>query len=220
MKIQKLILESHVPAALAAFYGDLLQLPVKKESDQVIVQVGNSQLVFKPAKENTRPYYHFAFNIPSNKIEEAGQWLSERTTLLWLDDYHSSIADFDTWHARAIYFYDPAGNVVELIARFDLNDNEIEQFSPAQIRNISEACVVFSHDQFDANTSELMQQYELTYFGKQEPLPQFRTIGDDEGLLICVPEKRPWYPTKDKTANINPMTVFADTGMHQIELNL
>jgi hypothetical protein len=37
-------------------------------------------------------------------------------------------------------------------------------------------------------------------------LPQFKAIGDDEGLFIVVPENRNWYPT-NKPAGIFPMNV-------------
>ena len=46
----------------------------------------------------------------------------KKAELLWLDDYKGYIADFIKWHAKSFYFKDPAGNILELIARFDLDD--------------------------------------------------------------------------------------------------
>ncbi len=130
------------------------------------------------------------------KFEEAFQWLQGRVQLLWLDDYKSYIADFVNWHARSAYFLDPAGNILELIARFDLNDEASEIFSSMQFRNISEIGLVFPDEGFGKNVDELLNNYKLQYFSKQPPLLHFRAIGDDEGLFIVVPENRNWFSTK------------------------
>ncbi len=61
---------------------------------------------------------------------------------MWIDDDKSFIADFIDWHARSVYFFDPAGNIVELIARDDLNDVADGAFSSRQFRNISETGLV------------------------------------------------------------------------------
>jgi catechol-2,3-dioxygenase len=115
---------------------------------------------------------------------------------LWLDDYKSYVADFVNWHARSVYFSDPAGNILELIARFDLRDEADEIFSSMQFRNISEIGLVFSDEVFDKNVHELLKNYKLQYFSKQPPLAHFRAIGDDEGLFIVVPENRNWFSTR------------------------
>ena len=35
-----------------------------------------------------------------------------KVPLIWINDYNSEIADFVNWHAKSIYFFDPAGNIV------------------------------------------------------------------------------------------------------------
>ena len=90
------------------------------------------QLIFDEIDTTGNPFYHFAFNIPSNKFEEAFQWMQTRVDLLWLDDYKSYIADFTNWNAKSFYFTDPAGNILEFISRFDLDDIAAEPFSAAQ----------------------------------------------------------------------------------------
>lgn len=82
------------------------------------------------------PYYHFAFNIPANQFQEAKEWLKGKTTLL-LEDGEDE-ADFSFWPAHACYFEDPAGNIVELIARYNENPNSESQFTVNSILNISE----------------------------------------------------------------------------------
>lgn len=220
MKIEQLVLETGSLTALAEFYEKLLELPVKRNNDSVVITIGDSLLTFSQTKHAVNPSYHFAFNIPSNKIGEAKLWLAGKTTLLWIEDYKSDMADFKSWHAQSVYFYDAAGNIVELIARADLNDVATETFSASQIRNISEVGIVFSAEQFNENIQTLMEQYPFRYFDKQPPLAQFRAIGNDEGLLICVPESRAWFPTVDHYSAICPMTIFGREGMQHFELNL
>jgi hypothetical protein len=116
------------------------------------------------------------------------------------------VADFKDWYAQSVYFYDPAGNILELIARFDLDNKTDEPFSSSQFLSISETGLVFKESELDNKTNKLLQQYQLSYFDKQPPLPQFKAVGDDEGLFIIVPENRNWFPTS-KPAGIFPMEI-------------
>jgi hypothetical protein len=196
MLFKEITLQTKNADALYDFYKNTLQLNiVKPDSKTISINAGKSTLIFEQTNDGEKPFYHFAFNIPSNKIEEALQWLKERVELLWIEDYKSFIAEFTHWNARSVYFLDVAGNIVELIARFDLHDEVDETFSAKHIRNVSEIVIVFNTEQFDARVNELMQQYQLEYFSKQPPMKHFRAIGDDEGLFIVVPDHRNWYPT-------------------------
>jgi hypothetical protein len=206
MRIKKLFLQSAYLKTLQEFYSTILELPAEPINDkEITIKIGASELVFSETKQ-AEPFYHFAINIPSNKIEEAKTWLSSKVKLLWIDDYKSDIAEFTNWHARSAYFYDPAGNILELIARFDLANETNEVFSSRQLLSISEVGLVFNHETFESKTTQLLQDYSLSYFTKQPPLPQFRAVGDDDGLFIVVPEHRNWYPT-NKPAGIFPMSV-------------
>lgn len=197
MLLQEITLQTNHLSALYNFYNDVLQLPVKYLSEKNIsIIAGDSELIFAASDRSDNPFYHFAFNIPSNKFEEAFQWLQNRTELLWLHDYKSYIADFVNWHAKSVYFLDPAGNILELIARFDLNDTAGELFSSKQLRNISEIGLVFPDKDFDKGIKNIMNKYQLHYFAKQPALPHFRAIGNDEGLFIAVPENRNWFSTQ------------------------
>jgi catechol 2,3-dioxygenase-like lactoylglutathione lyase family enzyme len=212
MKLDKVVLETKALPELKIFYSAVLGLPVTVNNDLLTITAGNSQLVFKQTGTDTSPIYHYALNIPSNKLKEAMQWLQSKTPLLWLRDYNSYIADFTNWNAQSIYFLDPAGNIGELIARFDLNDISDEPFSSAQIRNISEIALVFPANEFKQQVNVLMNRYHLDYFNKQPPLEQFCAIGNDEGLLICVPEKRVWFSTDDSVAGIYPLEIYFTEG--------
>ena len=206
MHLQQLILETDRLDQLAAFYKTVLQLPVQEDKQQIAITTGSSTLVFKATNER-EPVYHFAFNIPANKIGEAKEWLTGKVDLVWINDYNSDIADFASWHAKSVYFYDPAGNIVELIARFDLDNTTGEPFSPKQLLSVSEAGIVTPKDTLQLEADRLLEQYGLSYFAKQPPLPQFKALGDDEGLFILVPEERNWFPTTI-ASGIYPMDIY------------
>jgi hypothetical protein len=218
MEIQRLILQTSALKELTAFYSDLMELPVRSVGkNEIRIKTCNTELIFKETVRSD-PFYHFAINIPANKIEEAKAWLNDRRTdLLWIEQYKSDIADFTGWHAKSVYFYDPAGNILELIARFDLDNKTDEPFSSKQFLSISEVGLVFKEGEFEKRTADLLQQYQLSHFAKQPPLRHFRAIGDDEGLFIVVPENRNWFPT-DKPAGIFSMEIEFMNGRRKWKL--
>ena len=209
MILQEIRLQTNRLFPLYHFYKNVLELPVTDDSDaHFTIHAGLSKLIFEKTEDPLDyPNYHFAFNIPSNRIQEAHDWLKERTELLWIEDYQSYITDFRGWNAHSVYFLDPAGNIAELIARADLNDIINEPFSSKHIRNVSEIGVVFPEPGFKRSIEQLLKDHKLEYFSKQPPLEKFCAIGNDEGLFIIVPENRSWYPCKDKPAGIFPMKI-------------
>jgi hypothetical protein len=212
MQIVKVIMESRSPAALAGFYEKQLELPVNLNRSSSEIVMGSSRLVFNQAAIGQDPFYHFAINIPANKIEEARDWLSARVELIRMADYNSDIADFRNWNAKSIYFFDTAGNIVELIARRDLNNDNDEPFSSNQFLSVSEIGVVYPVEHIQKNTETLIQRYELTYFDKQPPFPQFKAVGNDEGLFIIVSEGRNWYPTEKRSGLFSLKVEFEVAG--------
>ena len=191
------------------FYKNVLELRVTDDDDNhFTIHTVVSKLIFEKTNDPlSYPFYHFAFNIPSNRIEEAHDWLKKRIDLLWLKDYNSPIADFGNWRAKSVYFLDPAGNIVEFIARADRKDIINEPFSSNHVRNVSEIGLVFSGHSFRESIEQLLKKYDLKYFSKQPRLENFCVIGDDEGLFIIVPESRNWYPCDNKPAGIFPITI-------------
>ncbi len=220
MLLKEIKLQANEPAVLHNFYKEILEFPVSCEDNCLEVTAGKSKLIFYKTDLPVNPFYHFAFNIPSNKFEEAFQWMKNKVELLWLQDYKSYIADFVNWKARSFYFLDPTGNILEIIARFDLNDISEEIFSCKLIRNISEIGLVFPEDNFQNNINKLLQQYPLPYFAKQPPLPKFKALGDDEGLFIIVSENRVWFSTKNTASQIFPLQVIFETDDRLFLLNL
>ena len=193
MKLEQIQIQTNNIQGTTAFYQDILGFSIiEKNSKWVTIQAGNSILKFI---ENSTfdSIYHFAFNIPENKLEEAIKWCAEKVDLIRIQDKRI-IANFETWNANAVYFYDNNGNLLEFIARHDLDNFQIKEFSSKSILNISEIGIV------DENPMELGEQliesYDLMFFEKNFNSETFAAIGDDEGLLIIVKPNRNWYPTQ------------------------
>ena len=193
MKIKELTLYTNNFLAVKDFYGNVLNFALKSESDNFVeFQIQETVLRFKEDK-TINPHYHFAFNIPSNKIEEAKKWMNGKAELLPIED-NNYIADFVNWNAKSIYFNDPVGNIVEFIARFDLQNDVVEKFDSLQILSVSEMGIVTND--VTAFTDNLKNEYKVFDFVKSVNSDSFSAIGDDNGLFIVAVENRNWYPTK------------------------
>ena len=206
MLFQQLKLQTNNLRELFGFYKDVFELPVSRQNNTISIITGKSELIFEENNSIENPFYHFAFNIPSNKIEEAFDWTKKRVEILWLDEFNSYFADFKSWNAKSFYFLDPAGNIGELIARFDLEDTTEEKFSAEQFRNVSEIGLVFPNASFARDVNEVVNKFQLEYFTKQPPLAHFKAVGDDEGLFVSVPLHRNWFSTK-LPAGIFPLSI-------------
>src|SRR5690349_14393235 len=105
MQIRQLILDTSELDTLREFYGKILGLPVTVlTNERIKIGIGMTELHFQQSSAGD-PFYHVAINIPSNKIEEARQWLQQRVHLMRIEQYNGEVADFVSWHARSIYFY-------------------------------------------------------------------------------------------------------------------
>lgn len=177
------------------FYTKLLGLQTKnKDQNSISFLAGQSTLTFiKSNKLN--PKYHFAFNIPRNKLDEAIIWTSLRTELIKNAD-GEIVANFESWNAKAIYFFDNNGNILEFIARFDLDNNSDKAFDISSIQSISEIGIVT--DAPIKLADKLVEENKLYFFTKGSKSEKFATLGNDNGLLIIVETNRKWYPTEQQ----------------------
>ncbi|WP_025784439.1 hypothetical protein [Sporosarcina sp. D27] len=137
MDIKQVTLQATKIEEMKYFYTVTLGLDlVEDNEDKFCVAVGSSKLEFTSTNEKVNPYYHFAFNIPRNKFNEAKSWVEEKVSLNREDGVDE--ADFPHLSARSLYFNDPSGNIVEFISRHSTSDNGDEPFSHKSILNISE----------------------------------------------------------------------------------
>ena len=192
MKIKELILFTNKLDLQIDFYATVLELSIVISTPEYTsFQVGNSILTFKYRKE-IKPY-HFAVNIPSNKEKQALYWLKERVDILGFDN--NEIIDFESWNAKAIYFYDLDKNIVEFISRKNLNINSEQKFSSNSLLNISEIGIV--SNKIEAIFQKLTSLNSIDIY--RGDFEQFCAIGDENGLFIVVNnEVRKWFPNGDE----------------------
>lgn len=198
MHIQNLTLLTANPADTLRFYTETLGLSALPGTNgAVTLLAGSTQLTFEHTGAYSRPFYHFAFNIPCNKITEAVQWCHQKGLQLLPYMLRETI-DFPNWNAKSLYFTDNNGNILEFIARNDLNNATGTAFNAGHILCVSEIGIVT--DAVLPLCQNLNQTYGLPYYEKQKPEATFSVMGNAEGLLIVVPEKRNWFPTNIPSA--------------------
>ena len=192
MYIQELTIHTVQLSEQISFYKTLLGLKIiTQNQESVSFKAGRSVLTLQLANETTP--YHFAINIPCNKIKEALEWAKQRVKILPFEG--SEIQDFKSWNARAFYFYDKDKNIVELIARQKLHNESNGKFSEQSFLEISEIGlpvddIVPVHLQIDESTGMDI------YSGDKD---RFCAIGDEHGLFICINKhKKDWLPTMEK----------------------
>jgi len=214
MKLEHIQIQTNNIQDTITFYKDLLGLPIIKSNlNAASIQAGNSVLEFIE-NLNFKSIYHFAFNIPENKLDEAIEWCKNKVDLIFIED-QKVITNFENWNASAVYFYDNNGNLLEFIARHDLDNAQTEAFSSKSILNISEIGIVNENPLELGN--QLIEQHDLAFFSKNDNSEIFAAVGDDEGLLIMVKPNRNWYPTQTPSES-NRTKVRIDNKGTKIEL--
>lgn len=214
MKITSVFLETNDIAATVAFYGGRLGLPIAGLSAKsVTFRIGSSQLHFS-LNADTKAFYHLAFLVPSNQIQEALAWLASRTSVLPFSD-GNKIAHFDNWNAHAFYFLDNQGTILEFIARHELNNVSYKPFDASSILSINEVGIPV--DNVSEACEFLLANYAIPYFAEGPRLPDFVVMGEPEGLLIMPKTGRGWWPTL-RPAEKHPIRVQLDYLGGPIEL--
>ena len=160
-----------------------------KDEHKCTFKTGNSIVTFNRVETNNRPHYHFAFNISEQKIKQAELWLKSNdieiikppNSLTQIPEFSKNIVYFRHWDAHAVFFYDPAGNVVELIARHTLKDGQTGNFSESDIHYVSEIGLVT--DNVAVLSKEITKALHLTSYNRQSD--RFAAIGNEAGLILC-----------------------------------
>ena len=180
-------------SAMADFYGRQLGLRVSRPDARTLsVEAGGTRLRFTHEASGPRPFYHFAFNIPENKIVPAHDWQKKRTPLLPISSalrdpaMPPEVVHYRHWNAHSVFFFDPAGNVVEYIARHDLKDARPGEFRSDDILYASE--IAFVVDDVLAAVPVLAKVSGMSAYGSTSDA--FAALGDEHGLLLIMKRGR------------------------------
>ncbi len=174
MRIREVVLPAADPSVPAAFHPQ---------------RYGRSEVRFAPGPAVCS---HFAVNVPPERFEEAVDWARGQAELIQED------VPFEAWRARAAYYFDPAGNLVVLIARERAPGDEL-------LIEVSEVGLPVA----DVGAAVKFFEAELGlphFSGDRE---NFSAVGDDRGLFILVPVGRAWLFT-DRPAADAPVRVTID----------
>jgi catechol 2,3-dioxygenase-like lactoylglutathione lyase family enzyme len=175
----------------AAFYGTRLGLPTTVGPDGVRVEVGESTIELCPAEGE--PYYHVALLVPGDRFDAALRWIGERVELLPDPETCDPVFESESWHSRACYFHDPAGNIVELIAHRGIGEGGAEGgFAGAEVLGLSELGVVGDRR---AAASALAALGIDVWDGTLDGHDRLAFAGERGRTLILAEEGRPWVPT-------------------------
>lgn len=175
MRIVEVVLPAPDPEALAAFHGPAY---------------GSSRIRFE---RGPAVCSHFAVNVPPERFEEAVAWARQRVELVDGD------VPFPAWRARSAYFFDPGGNIVELIARERAPGEDL--FLEISEVGLPVADVGSAVEWFEAELG-------LPHFSGNRR--DFSAVGDDRGLFIVVPVGRPWLFTEEPAPDI-PLHVVIES---------
>lgn len=185
------------------FYTEQLGFPLVMQSESAFtVRVGSTHLTFNQTSAPQEPTYHFAFNVPENQIDSALSWVEPRAEVIRTNGKAVYLAS-DAWNADLLYFYDAAGNIVEFIARHNLNNATQQPFSTDSILNVSEVGIVVP----DVPEYLVWLEEHLGQTMWQGNGQDFAAVGDEQGLLIVAQQGRNWFPLDNMPATVHPTTV-------------
>lgn len=129
------------------------------------IETGETELEFAPGEGE--PFYHFAFLAPSDRFDELAA--------------SNEVFDFDNWDARAFYFDDPAGNIVEIVAH-----RGIDEFGLSELGLVGDT---------RAMATELQKLGLELWDGTLEEEGRLAFVGERGRTLILAPPARGWMPT-------------------------
>lgn len=174
------------------FYHEVIGLKlIERTESSASFSIGKSVLSLI-SSDDFLPY-HFAINIPSNQFTEALKWLKQRVNIIKYNDIE--IQEFNSWNAKAIYFYDNDKNLVEFIARKNLNNLSNEKFNSKSLLEISEIGVPVNDIEMTYNSISKIIKLPIYDGG----FDRFCAIGNETGLFICINKNvKDWFPTAEK----------------------
>jgi catechol-2,3-dioxygenase len=186
--------------ATRAFYAGVLHLPELPAEEGIVFAAGHTRLTFRAAQAGEQPRYHFAFSVPFTRFDAARRMVAAHTPLITADG--DEVIVHASWDAVAFYFRDPAGSIVECIARRAEPADAPQTQHPLGIGSVCEVGLVV--DDVPALATTLRSALKVTPFRGSEGAT-FTALGDEAGLLIIVQRGREWYPSTGLAAAPAPL---------------
>jgi len=188
------------------FYVNVLGLEITKSTnEQFTVNVGDSDITFQQSEDPS--FYHFAINIPGNQFFIMKEWIKDRLTLIRskgvTETYYQSLG------GDSIYFADPAGNLVELIAR--RNRDLFGSLSKEAFLDISEVGITTP---YIYEVGEELQDIGLPLrLGTEINTEGINYLGRDGSYIVLVPPKWEWEFSNQK-AETHPLEITFTDGQY------
>jgi catechol 2,3-dioxygenase-like lactoylglutathione lyase family enzyme len=207
MRIVRLTMDCADLGAQEAFWAGTLGLEVVRRDDELDVLLDSSVIRFRRAAPGTAPRHHFAINVPPGSIERAAGWAEARLKLLTFHGYEDEEEGATIVHADrgtpAVYFLDPVGNVVELIANVRLAGEtgaapggravvEGRGFGPEDLLDLAEVGIAAADPEATCAALRDFLGEEVLWGGGPDWL--LSAIGDARSVVIVAPLDRGWIP--------------------------
>ncbi len=208
--IQRLRLSSNDLNLQEPFYRDVLEFPTERpNAETLIVTAGQSTIEFVLDKTVVNPFYHVAFTIPENRVEQSLEWMTPRWDVLDMTKEGGKIMDFAHWNAHSIFYLDPVGNILEFIGHHDMAYRTSDPFNPKQVLYASEIGLVVPD--VPTSVAKLNEQFGLENF-RGLSSSGFTAMGDTRGLLLVVRKGRGWLPINTVKSDVFPVEATIGNG--------
>ncbi|MEK4386182.1 VOC family protein [Solibacillus sp. FSL W7-1464] len=197
--------------ATKQFYLTKFQFPlISQEPDRFTMSVGKSAVTFIKAPLNEKPFYHFAFDIPSIQFEEAKAWTKGKVILS--KEQGEDEVYFEGIDAKSIYFEDPAGNIAEFICRLTDAKESTAPFSASSLQKVSEMSIVVKDKLKSVSAFHEVSIFERDHEKVTAEGLTFMGSREDASYLLFVNEGRTWF-FSNKKAEVFPVEVLLTDGV-------
>ncbi|OEH93554.1 VOC family protein [Bacillus solimangrovi] len=192
MKINEITLKSFNFNEMKQFYTNVLQMQLITEEDNLFsVKAGKTMLTFE--RSSHIPFYHFCLRTNDSYFDH----MYERIKVLHILLPNESGETLLFWEGKQAYFTDPDGNILEMLVRPFLYDEQ-EPFGWFDIGEVGmpSKSVKELQNLFASFVTDEMKHISDT----------FAFYGDEFGVFVLVKEGRHWYPT-ERPATIHPIKI-------------
>ncbi len=205
MKFKKLNLYTNKLEEEQEFYTKTLGFELISTTQiSFTVQLGWTELSF--TKSEQAHTYHYCFLIPSNRLQDALQWTSQRTNLMEIEQGRYT-QHFESWNAESFYFFDASGNLAEMIVRFDLENESQQSFDQSSVIGLNE----MGMPTLDIPMTQERLHALIASQAWKGNEHRFGTNGDQEAIFLLpnYKVKETWFPSNQKIT-LEPFEVLVE----------